>query len=81
MYIINNLSFILLSWGEIFGFGMLYWLIRDIRNELNMKREVQVILIFWTFFSLLYFILNLINESLYIKHYSSATSTDEDTKF
>jgi hypothetical protein len=76
MYIINNLSFILLSWSEIFGFGLLYWLIRDIRNELNMKREVQAILIFWTFFSLLYFILNLVNESLYIKHYSSTTNTD-----
>lgn len=77
MYILNNMSFIFLSWAEIFGFAMLYWLIRDIRNELNMKREVQVVLITWTFFSMLYFILNLVNESLYIQEIQEIYKTSD----
>jgi hypothetical protein len=55
----NNISFIILNWLELLGFVIVYWLIRNIRNELNILREVQVIIISWGVSSMVYFSLNL----------------------
>ena len=57
--ITNSIVFIILNWLEVFGFALLFWLVRNIKNELNVKSEVQSILIFWGIFSLIYFLLNL----------------------
>lgn len=57
MLALNNISFILLNWLEIVGFVFMYWKIRKIRNELNIKAELAVIMLFWSIFSIIYFIL------------------------
>jgi hypothetical protein len=51
--------FILVNWIEIIGFAVLFWLIRNIKNELNVKREIQLALIFFSLFSIIYFIVQL----------------------
>lgn len=40
MQLTNALMFIILNWIEIIGFALLFWFIRKIKNELNVKREV-----------------------------------------
>jgi hypothetical protein len=40
MKLTNALMFIILNWIEIIGFALLFWFIRKIKNELNVKREV-----------------------------------------
>jgi hypothetical protein len=59
MELANQLLFIIINWVEILGIAVAFWLIRNIKNELNVKLEVQTILIFWTFFSVVYFSLNI----------------------
>jgi hypothetical protein len=59
MKITNALMFVTLNWAEIIGFAGLFWLVRDIKNELNVKREVQAVLLLWGLFSLIYFILQI----------------------
>ena len=54
----NSIIFVFLNWMEIIGFAFLFWMVRNIKNELNVKIELQTILIFWTFFSIIYFSLN-----------------------
>jgi hypothetical protein len=51
----NSIIFVLLNWGEVIGFALLFWLVRNIKNELNVKTEVQAVLLFWTVFSIIYF--------------------------
>jgi hypothetical protein len=36
----NQIMFIIINWAEIIGLAILYWFIRNIKNELNIKREV-----------------------------------------
>jgi hypothetical protein len=36
----NNMVFIIFSWLEILGFIAIFWMIRNIRNEINIKREI-----------------------------------------
>ena len=57
MKVINEVMYVFLNWAEIIGFALLFWLVRNIKNELNVKREVQAVLLFWGFFSLIYFVL------------------------
>lgn len=59
MQVFNSFAFIVLNWLEIVGYAYAFWLVRNIRNELNIKREIQAILFFWTAFSITYFLLNL----------------------
>lgn len=53
--LVNSLIFVILNWGEVIGFAGLFWMVRNIKNELNVKREVQVVLILWGIFSVIYF--------------------------
>lgn len=53
--LVNSLIFVILNWGEVVGFAGLFWMVRNIKNELNVKREVQVVLILWGVFSIIYF--------------------------
>jgi hypothetical protein len=64
MRLTNSLMFILLNWIEIIGFALLFWIIRKIKNELNVKREVQIVLIFWSVFSIIYFSMQIASEKL-----------------
>ena len=36
----NALIFVFLNWMEIAGFAIVFWLVRNIKNELNVKSEV-----------------------------------------
>jgi hypothetical protein len=36
----NQIMFIILNWFEIAGLSLLFWKIRNIQNELNIKKEV-----------------------------------------
>ena len=56
---VNSIIFILFNWFEIAGFALAFWIIRNIKNELNIKIEIYFILIFWTIFSIFYFSMNL----------------------
>jgi hypothetical protein len=69
MKVANSILFIVINWAEIFGFCLLYWIIRNIKNELNIKAEVQTMLICWMFFSLIYF-------STFLRLQSLKTSQD-----
>lgn len=40
MKLTNEIMFVVLNWAEIIGFAFLFWIIRNIKNELNVKREV-----------------------------------------
>ena len=60
----NQIMFVVLNWFEIAGLSVLFWIIRNIQNELNIKKEVQSVLIFWSTFSVLYFIFQLIWSKL-----------------
>ena len=60
----NQIMFVVLNWLEIAGLSLLFWKIRNIPNELNIKKEVQSVLIFWSTFSVLYFIFQLIWSKL-----------------
>lgn len=53
--LVNSLIFVILNWGEVVGFAALFWMIRNIKNELNVKREVQAVLVLWGIFSIIYF--------------------------
>lgn len=55
MKLTNSIMFVVLNWAEVAGFALLFWLIRGIKNELNVKREVQVVLLCWGLFSVIYF--------------------------
>jgi len=55
----NSIIFVLLNWGEVIGFALLFWLVRNIKNELNVKTEVQAVLVLWTVFSIIYFSLQI----------------------
>lgn len=59
MQFANSIVFIIFNWVEIGGFAIAFWLIRNIKNELNIKVEVQTILICWTLFSTFYFSSNI----------------------
>ena len=59
MKLTNSIMFVVLNWGEIVGFAMLFWSVRNIKNELNVKREVQAVLLSWGIFSVFYFILQI----------------------
>ena len=60
----NSIIFVFLNWLEILGFALLFWMVRNIKNELNVKRELETILIFWTFFSILYFSMNVFLQNV-----------------
>jgi len=64
MKLTNALMFIILNWIEIIGFALLFWLIRNIKNELNVKREIQIVLLFWSVFSIIYFSMQIASEKL-----------------
>jgi hypothetical protein len=36
----NQIMFVILNWLEIAGLSFLFWKIRNIQNELNIKKEV-----------------------------------------
>lgn len=36
----NSIMFIIINWAEIVGFALLFWFVRNIKNELNVKLEV-----------------------------------------
>lgn len=55
MKLTNAIIYVTLNWVEIVGFAYLFWLVRNIKNELNVKREVQAVLLFWSVFSVIYF--------------------------
>jgi hypothetical protein len=59
MKLTNSIMFVVLNWAEIVGFAMLFWFVRNIKNELNVKREVQAVLLSWGIFSVLYFFLQI----------------------
>ncbi len=59
MQIANSIIFVLFNWIEIGGFALAFWIIRNIKNELNIKLELQTILICWTTFSVFYFSANI----------------------
>jgi hypothetical protein len=54
--LINVVMFITLNWAEIIGFAVLFWLVRNIKNELSVKSEVQAVLLLWSSFSVVYFV-------------------------
>jgi len=64
MKLTNALMFIILNWIEIIGFALLFWLIRKIKNELNVKREIQIVLLLWSVFSIIYFSMQIASEKL-----------------
>lgn len=55
----NSLVFVIINWFEIAGFAFAFWMVRNIKNELNVKVEIYFILIFWTLFSVFYFVMNI----------------------
>ena len=57
MKLTNAILFVVLNWAEIIGFALLFWFVRNIKNELNVKREVQAVLLSWGIFSVIYFFL------------------------
>jgi hypothetical protein len=57
MKLTNAIIFVVLNWAEIVGFALLFWFVRNIKNELNVKREVQAVLLSWGIFSVIYFFL------------------------
>ena len=57
MKLTNAIIFVVLDWAEIVGFALLFWFVRNIKNELNVKREVQAVLLSWGIFSVIYFFL------------------------
>ena len=57
MKLTNRLMFIVLNWGEILGLAIVFWLTRNIKDELSVKREVRSVLFFWGLFSIIYFVL------------------------
>ena len=59
MKLTNSIMFVVLNWSEVGGFALLFWLVRNIKNELNVKREVQVVLLCWGLFSVIYFSLQI----------------------
>lgn len=60
MKTINEFSFVIVNYLELLGFLIIWWLIRNIRNDLNIKMEVTVAIIFWALFSMIYFILSIV---------------------
>lgn len=56
---VNAIIFVLFNWFEIAGFSIAFWVIRNIKNELNIKVELYFVLVFWTVFSIFYFAMNL----------------------
>lgn len=62
MKLTNALMFIIFNWIEIIGYVLLFWLIRKIKNELNVKREIQIVLLFWSIFSIIYFSVHIASD-------------------
>ncbi len=36
----NSIIFVVLNWLEILGYALLFWKVRNIKNELNVKMEL-----------------------------------------
>lgn len=59
MKLTNAIIFVFLNWAEIVGLTVLYWIARNIKNELNVKSEVQTVIVLWGVFSIIYFSLQI----------------------
>ena len=59
----NLINFVFVNWALVVGYVLIYWKIRNIRNELNIKKEIAIIMVAWVIFSMIYFILNLILQN------------------
>ena len=57
---INIYVFIVVNWVFLSSLVLIYWKIRNIRNELNIKKEILFVMFAWGFFSLLYYSLNVL---------------------
>jgi hypothetical protein len=55
IYIANFCSFIVINWIEILILIIVCYKIIDIKDEINIKKELVIIIIVWTGFSLFYF--------------------------
>jgi len=64
MKMANQVMFVIVNWMELLVFGILYWHIRNIKNELNSKSEIHTVIACWIIFSLVYFSLNLTYQNL-----------------
>ena len=40
MKLTNSILFVIINWAEIVAFALLFWYVRNIKNELNVKLEV-----------------------------------------
>eukprot|EP00347_Sterkiella_histriomuscorum_P018057 403346954 len=69
----NLIVFVVLNWFEIAGYAIAFWMVRNIKNELNIKVEIYFIIIFWTLFSIFYFSMN-----IYLQYLHSQPSFDKD---
>ena len=57
---INTYCFLFYNWFFIGALVFLYWKIRNIRNELNMKKEIFFIMLAWSVFSIVFYLINFI---------------------
>jgi hypothetical protein len=44
-----------LGWAQTIGLVILMWKIRNVKDELNLKRELYIVIGIWIVFSLFYF--------------------------
>lgn len=54
---INQYSFITINWAELMILVVMIFIIRNIRDELNIKYEILIITLCWILFSCIYFVL------------------------
>ena len=65
---INTYCFILFNWICLGALVFLYWKLRNIRNELNMKTEILFVMLAWGLFSVLFYLLNFILQEYLEDH-------------
>ncbi len=54
--IVTNISiFFIVNWAQTLTLVMLMWKIRNVKDELNLKKELYLVIGIWLVFSLLYF--------------------------
>lgn len=59
----NKITFISTNFFELMLLIILLYKIRDIKDELNIKIELNILIILWLLFSMLYFITNNIYDA------------------
>ena len=55
IYLSNFSSFVIINWLQILVLVYLCYKIIDIKDEINIKRELVIIIVVWISFSLFYF--------------------------